>query len=99
MHAVMNKPTLTLYLHAAMSGVSELPFLDLGDESRVPGEGKFFGDDDSTEDATELLNSIPFPFGNSTETSVYVSLKKLFKCSNIKTTVQLLNHRFQVMDS
>ena len=57
-----------------MSGVSELPFLDLGDESRVSGEGKFFGYDDH---ASELLNSIPFPFGNGTETSVYVSLKKV----------------------
>ena len=60
-----------------MSGVSELPFLDLGDESRVPGEGKFFDVDDETENVTELLNSIPFPFGNSTETSVYVSFTKL----------------------
>ena len=59
-----------------MSGVYELPFLDLGDGSRVSGEGKFFGKDDATENVTELLNCIPFPFGNSTETSVFVSLTK-----------------------
>ena len=37
------------------------------------GEGNLF------DNATELLNSIPggFPFGNSTETSVYVSLTKV----------------------
>ena len=60
-----------------MNEVSELPLLDLGDESRVTGEGKFFGVDDGNDNATELLNSIPFPFGNSTETSVYVSLTKV----------------------
>ena len=36
------------YYSLAESGVSELPFLDLGDESRVSGAGKFFGVDDDT---------------------------------------------------
>ena len=65
-------------VHAAMRGVSELPFLDLGDESRVPGEGRFFGLDDANvqlnESLGEISNSLPFPFGNGTETSIYVSL-------------------------
>ena len=55
---------------------SELPFLDLGDESRVSGAGKFFGVDDQAVHVN--LSALPsgsllFPFGNSTETSVYVS--------------------------
>ena len=59
-----------------MSGVSELPFLrefGSGYVSYDHGEGNLF------DNATELLNSIPggFPFGNSTETSVYVSLTKV----------------------
>ena len=61
--------------HAANEKVSELPFLDLGDDARVDGDGKFFGVDDNTYmlNETELPSFISFPFGNGTETSVYVS--------------------------
>ena len=59
----------------AMDRVSELPFLDLGDEARVSGEGKFFGvlDDAVMLNETELPNSHPFPFDNGTETNISVS--------------------------
>ena len=65
---------LSLFL-ALFAKIDELPFLDLGDESRVSGAGKFFGVDDSTVklSATELPSSHPFPLGNSTETNIYVS--------------------------
>lgn len=55
--------------------VTELPFLDLGDETRVPGEGKFFGilDDAVMLTETELPSSFPFPFGDGNETRIYVS--------------------------
>ena len=69
---------LSLFLALFADGVSELQFLNLGDETRVSGAGKFFGVDDSTRklSATELPSSHPFPLGNSTETSIYVSCKK-----------------------
>ena len=60
-------------IRAAMAEVSELPFLDLGDDARVPGEGKFFG---ILDHAINLLNEteLPsFPFGDGNETRIYVS--------------------------
>ena len=61
----------------AMDRVSELPFLDLGNEARVSGEGKFFGpgtlDDAVMLNENELPNSHPFPFDNGTETNIFVS--------------------------
>ena len=56
-----------------MAEVSELPFLDLGDDARVPAEGKFFGtlDDAVMLNETELPSFLPF--GNGNETRVYVS--------------------------
>ena len=69
------------YYHACMhtalmrDKVSELPFLDLGDDARVSGEGKFFGilDHAIMLNETELPRFLPFPFGNDTETRIYVS--------------------------
>ena len=58
---------------------SELPFLDLGNESRVSGAGKFFGfDDHAVHVNLSALSSscLLFPFSNSTETSVYGSYKR-----------------------
>ena len=59
----------------AMDGVSELPFLDLGDEDRVFGGGKFFGvlDHAVMLNEKELPNSHPFPFDNVTEANIFVS--------------------------
>ena len=59
--------------------VSELPFLDLGDDGRVPAEGKFFGilDHAIMLSETELPSYLPFPFGNGNETRVYVSYNML----------------------
>ena len=56
---------------ATNSGISELPFLDLGDESRVHGEGKFFG----ILDHAVLVNNteLSFSFDNGTETNIFVS--------------------------
>ena len=58
----------------AVDRVSELPFLDLGDETRGLGQGKIFGhiDDVVMLDGTELPITLPFPFGNGTETKIYV---------------------------
>ena len=60
-------------MSTATDRVSELPFLDLGDEARVSGEGKFFGilDFALMLNDTELPSS--FPFDNGTETEIYVS--------------------------
>ena len=62
-------------LFVANEKVTELPFLDLGDDARVAGDGKFFGVDDDVYmlNQTELPSFISFPFGNGSETSVYVS--------------------------
>ena len=56
---------------ATNGGIPELPFLDLGDESRVNGEGKFFG----ALDHAVLLNTtkLPVSFNNGTETNIFVS--------------------------
>ena len=56
---------------ATNGGISELPFLDLGDESRVHGEGKFFGGLDHA----VLVNDteLSFFFDNGTETNIFVS--------------------------
>ena len=64
-----------LFYYAKIDAVSNLQFLDLGDESRVSGDGKFFGKLDHAVmlSATELPSSHPFPFGNGYETSIYVS--------------------------
>ena len=63
-------------ISTATDRVSELPFLDLGDETRVFGEGKFFG----IFDFALMLNNteipISFPFDNGTETEIYVSYIK-----------------------
>ena len=69
-----------------MNGVSELPFLDLGDESRVAGEGKDFGFDDITIklSATELPSFITFRLGISIETSIYVSFTNVSCYFNIQ---------------
>ena len=56
--------------------VSELPFLDLGDETRVSGEGKFFGILDFALMLNDTELPIPFPFDNGTETKIYVSYIK-----------------------
>ena len=62
-------------LHTAMDEVSVLPFLDLGDDARIPGEGKFFGilDHAIMLSETELPSYLTFPFGNDNETRIYVS--------------------------
>ena len=62
-------------LFVANEKVTELPFLDLGEDARVAGDGKFFGVDDDVYmlNQTELPSFISFPFGNGSETSVYVS--------------------------
>ena len=56
--------------------VTELPFLDLGDETRVPGDGKFFGVDDGAImlSDTELPSYLPFPFNNNNDMKIYVRL-------------------------
>ena len=53
----------------AINGVYELPFLDLGNESRVHAEGKFFG----VLDDAVMLNETEIPFYNDTETEIYAS--------------------------
>ena len=62
--------------------ISELPFLDLGDESRVQDiREKFFGTLDNTRPLTETEVTVPVPFGNGNETKIYVSwiIKCFFK--------------------
>ena len=55
--------------------MSELPFLELGDETRVSGEGKFFGILDFVLMLNDTELPIMFPFDNGTETEIYVSYK------------------------
>ena len=56
---------------ATNGGISELPFLDLGDESRVLVEGKFFG---MLDYAVPLNDTeLSFSFDNGTETKIFVS--------------------------
>ena len=74
---------IQMFYHPSLpvSGVSELPFLDLGDDSRVPGAGKFFGVDDGSVqlNASELPSSLPFLFGTGSETSIYVNCNFCFE--------------------
>ena len=60
-------------ISTATDGVSELPFLDLGDETRVSGEGKVFGMLDFVLMLNDTESPISFPFDNGTETEIYVS--------------------------
>ena len=55
--------------------VTELPFLNLGDETRVNGDGKFFGvlDDTKMLIETNIPDFFPFPFDNGYDTRIYVS--------------------------
>ena len=76
---------------------TELPFLDLGDETRVPGDGKFFGvlDGSTMLNETDQPSFLPFPIGNDTNMRIFVSTH-LIKSEIILATMLL---RFQVMDS
>ena len=61
-------------LFVYIAKVTELPFLDLGDETRLPGDGKFFGQLDGGEQLkeTEIPDFLPFPFDN--KAIIYVRL-------------------------
>ena len=62
-------------MSTATDRVSELPFLDLGDENRVSGEGKVFGVLDFALMLNDTELPISFPFDNGTEKEIYVSYK------------------------
>ena len=49
---------------------TELPFLDLGDETRVPGDGKFFDNDGRI--LTEQTSFLPSPFSNVNQIRISV---------------------------
>ena len=67
---------------------AELPFLDLGNDARVSANGKFFGVDDASVmlNETELPSFLPFPFGNGTETRIYVS----YNCKHFLTNLLII---------
>ena len=86
-----------LFIIMMLAAISELPFLDLGDDSRVSGDGKFFGDDDNIRPLNEAeLPSFPVPFGNGTETSIYVSHNA--EHFLVLFIIILMLYRFQAMD-
>ena len=64
--------------------MSELPFLELGDETRSAGVGKYLGSIDDAVMLTEAeLPSFSFPFGNDSDnnsTKIYVSYEKTAYC-------------------
>ena len=70
-------------ISTAIERVSELPFLDLGDETRVSGEGKVFGVLDFALMLNDTELPVSFPFGNGTETEIYVSYKLFYAESQI----------------
>lgn len=77
--------------------MTDLPFLDLGDETRVHGDGKIFGVPDVSKllNETELPSYLPFPFGDGNETKIYVSS---FRISTLTFCICMCS-RFHMMDS
>ena len=77
--------------------VTELPFLDLGNESRVHGDGKLFGSgylyDLRPLDETEMPTScLPFPFSNiKLETNMKILVSFDFR---FDLHVQDISHTF-----